>query len=562
MASRHPLLRLAALFRSDRHLLILSGLGLLTGTLLGLVGPWLISQAIDVDLANQDRIGLRNKALMYLGITVGSLLVTYGARLGIEVAAQRAMVSLKGQVFDHLLDHDLAFHDQQSSGRLITRIQGDIEALRMLFTEVILASPADALLFVGVFVVLVQTAPPLTPIVATVLPIWIGLFLLFRQVAPRWFLRLRKVQAQLTGFFTEHIRAMPALQAFDQTDWARDRAETLNAEVFRTATISGLMPVGYFNSLFLVQSMGFVALLWFGAGLIEQGRLTVGALVMGLGYLRQLFRPLMRLSQHHATIERARAAAIRIAGLLDTPRQITDPAAPVPWPGLQDALRLEQVDFQYVAGAPVLRKLSMAIPAGTNVGIVGATGAGKSSVLNLLLRFRDPTAGRVSVDGVDLRAIQVRDLRKRMGLVLQDVHLFPGTILENLGDDPNAAQAALDVLGITLPLDRRVGDDSLSRGERQLLTFARALVGDPEVLVLDEATSAVDPATEAMIQGALERLQRGRTTIMVAHRLITVRHCDIIFVLHQGQLTEQGTHEQLLARDGVYAALARLQAVA
>ncbi len=283
---------------------------------------------------------------------------------------------------------------------------------------------------------------------------------------------------------------------------------------------------------------------------------------MGLGGLRQMFGPLMRLSHHQATIEQARAAAIRISDLLDTPRTITDPPHPAPWPGLRDALRLESVDFHYVPDAPVLRGLSMTIPAGSSVGIVGATGAGKSTVLNLLLRFRDPVAGRVSVDGVDLRDLSVAELRAHIGLVLQDVHLFPGTILENLGDDAPAAQRALDTLGIALPLDRVVGEGTLSRGERQLLTFARALVTQPEILVLDEATSAVDPATEALIQQALARLSEGRTTITVAHRLVTVRHCDIIFVLHQGRLTEQGTHAQLLARDGIYAALARLQEVA
>ncbi|MEL6345706.1 MAG: ABC transporter ATP-binding protein [Myxococcota bacterium] len=562
MKTRHPLLRLAPLFTPDRRLLLFSGLGLLTGTALGLVGPILVAQAIDVDLANHDQAGLITKAGMYMGVILASLAVTYGARIGIETVAQRAMVTLKQQLFDHLLDHDLALHDKQTSGRLITRIQGDIEALRTLFTEVILASPADALLFVGIFTVLTVKASALAPLVAGVIPVWVLLFLLFRRLAPPRFMALRKIQATLTGFFTEHIRAMPTVQAYDQGDWARQRVENLNRDVFRTAAIAGLLPVGYFNAIFLVRSIGFVALLWFGVGMIDDGRLTVGELVMGLGYLRQLFGPLMRLSNHQTTIERARAASIRIGELLDTPRQIADPADPVAWPGLEEALRLESVDFHYIAGAPVLRQLSMSIPAGASVGIVGPTGAGKSSVLNLLLRFRDPTGGRVTIDGVDLRDLPVSVLRERMGLVLQDVHLFPGTILENLGDDPQVAQAALDVLDIDLPLDRRVGDDSLSRGERQLLTFARALVGDPEILVLDEATSAVDPATEARIQRALDRLQAGRTTIMVAHRLNTVRHCDIIFVLHQGRLKEQGTHEQLIAQGGVYATLARLQEVA
>jgi ATP-binding cassette subfamily B protein len=212
----------------------------------------------------------------------------------------------------------------------------------------------------------------------------------------------------------------------------------------------------------------------------------------------------------------------------------------------------------------VLRGLSLEVPAGTHVGIVGATGGGKSTVLNLLMRFRDPVSGRVTVDGVDLRDLRVADVRDRFGLVLQDVHLFPGTVLENLGGEEAAARRALEVVGVDLALDHVLseGGGNLSRGERQLVTFARALVRDPEILVLDEATSAIDPATESAVQAALRRVQSGRTTVTVAHRLKTVRDCDRIYVLAAGEVREAGTHDELLARDGLYAALYKLQEAA
>jgi ATP-binding cassette, subfamily B, multidrug efflux pump len=557
----HPLLRLIPLFRASRGLLALGVLGLLAGTGLGLAGPWIVAQAIDVDLAGGDRAGLLRKALLYLGLLSLNVAVTYGARIALEVAAQRAMLRLKGNLFDHLVEHDLAVHDKQDSGRLITRVQGDTEALRVLFTDVILSLPADLSLFIGMFVILQVSAPEVAPLVFAVIPPYVILFMIFRRVAPPRFLAVRKVKSRLTGFLAEHLRAMPVLQLFDQERWAHERAEQLNADVYSKEAISHLIPVGYFNLVMLVRALGMVLLLWIGAGQVAAGIITIGALVMGLGYLRQMFNPLFRLSFQLTTIERARAAAIRIAEILDTPRTIHDPATPVAWPGLKDAVRLEAVDFHYAEGNPVLRGVSLEVPAGTHVGIVGATGAGKTTVLNLLLRFRDPTAGRVTIDGVDLRAMAVEEARGRIGLVLQDVHLFAGSVLDNLGGDREAAGRALRTLGLDVSLDKPLvdGGANLSRGERQLITFARALVRDPELLVLDEATSAVDPATEARVQGALDRLQAGRTTVTVAHRLTTVRGCDRIYVLGQGEVKEQGTHDQLIAARGLYAALYSLQ---
>ncbi|MCP4873362.1 MAG: ABC transporter ATP-binding protein [Proteobacteria bacterium] len=562
MRVRHPLIRLAPLFRASRGLLLIGVVGLVAGTALMIAGPWIVAQAIDVDLAQGDRPGLVRKALLYLVLLSAQIAVTYGSRITLEIAAQKAMLQLKEELFDHLVEHDLALHDRHPSGKLITRVQGDTEALRILFVEVILSAPADLLLFLGMFTVMWFTAPEVAWLTFSVIPPYIVLFAIFRKVAPPRFLAVRKVKAQLTGFLTEHLRAMPTLQAFDREAWANERSEELNETVFRAEAISHLHPVWYFNTVVLIRALGIVLLLWVGAGLVAAGSITVGVLVMGLGYLRQMFNPLFRLSHQLASLERARAAAIRIAELLDTPRTIADPEQPEAWPGLVDAVRLEQVGFHYTEGTPVLTDLSLAIPAGSHVGIVGATGAGKSTVLNLLLRFRDPTAGKVTVDGVDLRDIALADLRSRTGLVLQDVHLFAGTVRENLGGGDDAViAAALATVGVEMPLDHVLldGAANLSRGERQLLTFARALVRDPELLVLDEATSAVDPRTEARVQAALEKLQEGRTTVTVAHRLATVRGCDRIYVLGRGGIVEQGTHGQLLAAGGLYAALHELQ---
>ncbi|TNE85052.1 MAG: ABC transporter ATP-binding protein [Deltaproteobacteria bacterium] len=562
--SRHPLLRLFPQFRGSELRLAWGMAGLGVASAATLASPWLVAQAIDVDIANGDVAGLTRRALLYVSLLGVSLTMTWASRVTLEVVAQRAMYDLKRQLFAHLVGHDLAFHDDHPSGSLITRVQGDTEALRVLFAEVVLMVPADGLLFFGMFGMLAWTSPALLPIVFGVVPVYLVLFWLFRKIGAPYFLKARAVKATLTAFLAEHVRAMPILQTFDREQWTRDRAAAINEEVFRAEALAQVQPVWYFNSVMLAQRGAMVATLLVGGALVSAGEVTLGALVMGIGYLRLMFQPLMRLSHQLSTLERARAAALRVAGILDSQPTIADPVEPVPWPGLTAALRLEEVGFSYVEGTPILRGIDLAFPAGTSTGIVGATGAGKSTVLNLLFRFRDPTSGRVSVDGVDLRDLALGELRRRIGLVQQDVHLFPGTVLDNLGGDRERAERALSRVGLSMDLDQDLldGGANLSRGERQLLTFARALVDDPEVLVLDEATSAIDPETERTVQAALDRLKTGRTTITVAHRLATVRDCDQIYVLAHGEVQEVGTHDELLARGGLYAALAQLQGVA
>ncbi len=558
---RHPLLRLAPLFDRSKALVGIGVVGLLIATLLNLAGPWIVAQALDVDIARGDKAGLLSKAFLFVCVLGSTVAVNYGSKIAVEIAAQRAMYRLKALLFDHLVEHDLSFHDRQTSGRLITRVQGDTGALRVLFSEVILMVPSDLTLFAGMFVILATQAPEVLPVVFGVIPPYVLLFLIFRKVSPPRFLKARAITSRLTGLLSETLRAMPVLRGFGRAAWIVGRVDELNREVYKAEASSHLQPVWYMNLVVFVQTMGIVALLWTGAGRVAEGTLTVGGLIMALGYMRQMFNPLMRLSWQLATIERARAAAIRIAEILDTERTVTDPPSPVGWPGLEDAVRLEDVHFHYVEGTEVLRGLSLEVPAGSHVGVVGATGAGKSTVLNLLMRFADPTEGRVSVDGVDLRELSLEELRSHVGLVLQDVHLFAGSLLDNLGGDAAAVKRALEVLELDAPLDFELSDGgaNISRGERQLITFARALVRDPELLILDEATSAIDPQTEARVQSALARLQEGRTTITVAHRLSTVRDCDRIYVLAAGGVAEVGTHAELVARGGLYAALYELQ---
>ncbi len=548
--------------RPRAGLLALGLVGLAVAAALGLLGPWLVAHAIDVDLPTGDRDGLVRRSLAYVAVVLGSGLVTWLARLCLEVAAQDALLSLKSELFRHLVGHDLQLHERTPSGSLVGRVQGDVAALRVLLVEVVFALPADTLLVVGMIAVLLAEAPAVAWPVLGAVPVYGSLLHLFRRFAAPRFLAHRKAVSRLTGVLAETVRALPALRALGRHLWAEERATDAILIARATELSSRFQPVWFFNAALLVRSVGIVVVLTWGATVVGRGGATVGALVMALGYLRQLFSPLMRLSNQLATLEQARAAHTRIRALLDEPRHVRDADDAVPWPGLRRGIRFEGVSFHYVEGAPVLRGIDLELPAGSRVGLVGATGAGKSTVIDLLLRFRDPTAGRVTVDGVDLSEIALADVRAHTGLVLQDVRLMPGTVLDNLGGDAEAARAALDRLGIDVALDQLVHEATLSRGERQLLTFARALAADPELLVLDEATSAVDPATEARIQRALEAVLRGRTAVVVAHRLETVRTCDRIVVLHHGEIREVGTHDELLRLQGLYAALVRLQEAA
>lgn len=545
-------------FRPSIRPLLLAQALALSGTALSLASSLFAARAVDVSIPARDGLGLALASMAYGGATLAGGGLAWASRVGVEGVAQASLLRLKEALFAHLVDHDVALHDEEPPGKLLARVQGDTEALRALVSEVLLLAPADVALAVGLVVILAARAPELAWAVVATLPLYAVSVFVFGRFAPAIWLRSRETATRLTGFFAEHVRALPLLRAYGRQDWLRARASALGDEKLAADTDVGMAGVWYFNGLFAVRAAAFALVLWAGARGLAAGTLTLGGVVLGLDYARKLFDPVIRLQMQALSVERARAGATRLQALLARPPTVRAPASPVPWPG--GALRLEGVTFRYGEGPAALTDVDLTFAPGRHTALVGATGSGKSTVVQLLFRFRDPVAGRVTVGGVDLRDLDPAELRRHVGLVPQGVHLLPGTVAENLGADEVRAAALLAEVGLAdrLRPDTRVGEggQGLSRGEAQLLCFARALAAEPDVLVLDEATASMDPETEARVR-ALLAARPDRTVVTVAHRLGTVVDADHLYVLHEGRLVEEGDHAALLKRGGVYAGLWR-----
>ena len=491
----------------------------------------------------------------------------------LQTMGQRVLADLREDVFARLQRLDLAFFDRTPVGRLVTRVTTDIDSLNELFTAGIVSIVGDVLLLVGIALVLFALDWRLALAAFAILPLLFALTLWFKTRARRSFREVRVEVARLAAFLQEHVTGMPVVQLFGRERRAFEEFREIN-HAHRDANVRGIFYYAvYFPGVELLTALGLALILAAGGSRAVGGTLSVGALVAFLQYAQRFYQPLADLSEKYNIFQQAMASSERIFQLLDTPAAVVSvPDAHAP-ATVRGAIEFDRVEFEYVAGEPVLRDVSFRVEPGEMVAVVGATGAGKSTLANLLLRFYDVTSGAVRVDGVDVREWDLRVLRRSVGLVLQDVFLFAGTVAENLrlgeaafGDERLRAAAreteALGFIeklpgGLAAPVRERGA--GLSVGQKQLLAFARALVFDPPVLVLDEATASIDTETERRIQAALERLLSGRTSLVIAHRLSTIQRADRILVLHHGRLVEQGTHRELLARGGLYRRLHELQ---
>src|SRR5581483_1672695 len=575
------------------------------------LGPYLTKVAVDRYLARAPGahsflnkwlsptplVGIAQIAAIYVGLLVFSFFLEFLQTYYMQWTGQKVMFDLRSQIFRHLQRMHISFYDKNPVGRLVTRVTTDVDALNDMFTAGVVAIFEDIFVLAGIIAVMMRMQWKLALITFAVLPLIFWATMVFRKSVRESYRRIRVAIARINAFLQEHVSGMLVLQLFNREQRAFRQFSDVNKshmEAFKDAILAYAI---YYPVIEILSSVAIASVIWFGGLDVLRGVATLGVLVAFMQYAQRFFRPIQDLSDKYNILQGAMASSERIFKLLDTPVDIASPAKPATAEGpgriefdhVWFAYRNVPVDDKSTAdpramgkksqgaepGTPdwVLQDVSFAIEPGETAAIVGHTGAGKTTIISLLLRFYDVQKGAVKIDGVDVRDMDVADLRRRFGVVLQDPFLFTGTIAGNIRlgtkwiGDEDVERAAQDVnladFVRTLPkgFEEEVQErgSTLSTGQKQLISFARALAHNPRILILDEATSSVDTETEYRVRDALSRMVEGRTSVIIAHRLSTIQRADKIIVMHKGQVREMGTQQQLLAKRGIYYKLYQLQ---
>jgi ATP-binding cassette subfamily B protein len=539
-----------------------------------LTGPLIFWKAVDGPLAARDPGGLARYGVYFLLAVAGTGLFEFLYSWTTSRVGQDIILDLRMELFAHLQKLSVSFFDRNPVGRLVVRVTSDVENLNELFTSGLVEFAADLLMLFSVVGMMFYTNGKLALVTMGVTPLIFLAILLFRTVARKRYREMRVRIARLNSYLNESVSGMRTIQTFGREQACLDRFRGHNRD-HRDSAIAAVFAYSiFYPGIEFLFSLSVALLVWVGGRGILEGTLTFGAFMAFWYYVHKFSMPIREIAEKYNILQAAMASSERVFKILDTPPEVADRPDAAPATELRGEVEFDHVWFSYDGKTPVLEDVSFKVAPGRSLAVVGLTGAGKSTIINLLLRFYDPVRGSVKIDGRDLREYDLRSLRRRLGLVLQDVFLFAGTVADNirLGEKDidrarvEEAARAVNADRFVARLPKRLDTDvlergaALSTGERQLLSFARALAFDPRILVLDEATSSVDGQTERLIQDGLSALMKGRTSLVIAHRLSTIRHADRILVLHRGRIREEGTHAELVANDGLYRKLVRLQA--
>ena len=561
--------RLARYTRPYQAQAALGVFGMLAATGAGLAGPYLAKVAIDEGIAEGDMATLTGVVVAFLVIGLLGLAAQALQTYLIGLVGERVLTDLRGDLFARLERLELGFFERSRAGVLISRLTNDIEALQQLVTDGFTSSIQSTLSLVGAAVILLFLDWQLALATLTVFPIMAVATAVFRVYSARAYRRMREHLGDVTAALQEDLTGVRVVQSFRREEPNRRRFRTVN-KAYRDANHDTVLSnAAYFPGVELLSALATAVVFGYGGKRYFDGDIEIGTLVAFVGYLANFFDPIQQLSQLYNTFLAATAALDKIFDTMEVEPKLSDAEDARPLPRIEGTVEFDGVGFAYRPDRPVLEDLSLLAQAGQTVALVGHTGAGKSTIVKLLARFYDPTAGAVRIDGHDLRTVTQASLRSQIAIVPQEGFLFAGTVRDNIAfgrpeASPEEVEAAARAVGAdgfieALPegYETRVQERGvrLSIGQRQLLAFARALLVDPRLLILDEATSSVDLATEAHIEEALGRLLAGRTAFVVAHRLSTIRRADLIVVLEHGRVIEQWSHEELIARGGPYRAL-------